>query len=254
MVRPVPFTVSPAHRERLEKSGLATLEQCRSFKGGATIKALVPGKTTVRLDSDGFPYFLKRIEGPLAGEVVTEAHALGMLAELRIPVAEVAAVGAEGDFAALVTVGLPVRGTLEDELVHGRPGGPPAIAARRGRQVAAILRSLHRAGVQHRDFYLTHILVGAGDELYVADFGRARVLPRLGLLRRAKDLAALDCSTPPRVATEWSRLLFLRRYTGPVARWRLKFLAAFARWKSRAMRRHVERSVARLEPNFHASA
>ena len=69
-----------------------------------------------------------------------------------------------------------------------------------------------------------------------------------------KDLAALDCSTPPRVASEWSRLLFLRRYTGRVARWRLKFLAALARWKSRAMRRHVERSVARLEPNFHASA
>jgi tRNA A-37 threonylcarbamoyl transferase component Bud32 len=250
MVRPVPYTVSPAHRERLEKSGLATLEQCRSFQGGATIKALVPGKSTVRLDADGCAYFLKRIEGRLAGEVATEARALGMLAGLRIPVAEVAAVGAEGDFAALVTVGLPVRGTLEQEL-----GGAGArVVSQRSRQVASILKLLHRAGVQHRDFYLTHILVGAAGELYVADFGRARILPRLGWVRRIKDLAALDSSTPPRVASDFSRLLFLRRYTGPVARWRLKILAALARRKSRAMRRHVERSVALLRPNFHAPA
>jgi heptose I phosphotransferase len=112
---------------------------------------------------------------------------------------------------------------------------------------------MHGAGVQHRDFYLNHLLVGNGDELYVADFGRARMLPRLGWLKRIKDLAALDFSTPARVASEWARLRFLREYAGAGRRWRIRIAAALARSKARAMRRHVERRIAQGAPNFHVT-
>jgi hypothetical protein len=107
--------------------------------------------------------------------------------------------------------------------------------------------------VQHRDFYLTHILVGSAGGLYVADFGRARLFPRLGWLRRIKDLAALDFSTPARVASDWCRLRFLREYAGDSARWRLKAVAALVRVKARSIRRRVERRIARLEPNYHVT-
>jgi heptose I phosphotransferase len=172
---------------------------------------------------------------------------------MGLPVAEVAAVGAESDFAALITVALPVRETLEQELLRDPTHETPVDASRRSRQVAGVLRALHRAGVQHRDFYLTHVLVGVKDEIYVADFGRARMSPRLGWLRRIKDLAALDFSTPGRVASPWSRLRFLREYAGACPKWRLKAVAALVRLKADAMRRHVERRIAQLKPNFHVA-
>jgi heptose I phosphotransferase len=232
--------------------GIATLEDCRSFTGGSTVKAAIEGRTTLKLEAEGQAYFLKRVQGPDASEIANEAHVLGNLRSLGLPVAEVVAVGSEGDFAALVTVGLPVRGTLEKEVLEESPEGGRDVS-RRSRQVASILRRLHKAGVQHRDFYLTHILVGLRGELYVADFGRARMLPRLGWLQRIKDLAALDYSTPARVVPEWSRLRFLRWYAGPKPKWRLRLLASLTRAKARAVRRHVERRVAQLRPNFHVT-
>jgi hypothetical protein len=119
--------------------------------------------------------------------------------------------------------------------------------------VASLVRELHARGVQHRDFYLTHLLVGADGGLYVADLGRARLLPRLGWLRRIKDLAALDFSTPARAASDWARMRFLREYAGASPKWRLRLVAWLVRSKARRMRRHVARQIARLEPNYHLS-
>jgi aminoglycoside phosphotransferase len=252
MAHAQPFTTSDAHRVQLERAGLSSLAACRSFRGGVVVKALVPGRSTVRVDLAAAPsYFLKRVEGAATDEVVNEGHVLGQLRSIGLPVAEVAAIGAEPGFAALVTVALPVVGTLEREFAY--PASAPAHASRRRRQVALLLRALHEAGVQHRDFYLAHLLAGEGDALFVVDFGRARMTPRLGLLRRSKDLAALDFSTPARVASDWARLRFLREYLGSRSRLRLRILALLARSRARRMRRHVERRVAQGAPNYHVT-
>src|SRR5262245_26463564 len=58
--RSVPFTVHPAHREGLAASGLSDLGTCRSFTGGAVVKAKRTGRTTVRFEAAGRTYFLKR--------------------------------------------------------------------------------------------------------------------------------------------------------------------------------------------------
>jgi hypothetical protein len=99
-----------------------------------------------------------------------------------------------------------------------------------------------------------HVLVAPDDSLHLVDFGRARLLGRLSLLARVKDLAGLDFSTPDRLASDSLRLALLRRYLGTRSRGWLRFVARLVRWKSARIRRHVARAVARGESNVHLTA
>ncbi len=252
MARRVPFFVKPEHQDALATRGLTSLEACRTFVPDAVVKALVPGRETLRFSAGGAGYFLKRITGPAAHEIPHEAAIVGQLAQCGEPVAEVVAVGADDAFAAMITRALPVVSTLEARLCGGEPASPQ-VTAQFGRQLAERLRRLHAAGVQHRDCYLGHVLVAADDRLYWTDFGRARSMRRLGWLARIKDLAGLDFSTPARVASDRARLAFLRRYLGPVSRWKWRAFARLVRAKARRMRGHVERQIASGKPNLHVN-
>jgi lipopolysaccharide core heptose(I) kinase len=176
---------------------------------------------------------------------------LGTLRSAGLPVADLVAVGVAGSQGVLVTGALPVRANLEQVLVRSSPPLSPATSRRYLVRLIDLVRRLHAAGVQHRDCYLVHVLVGADDALYLVDFGRARLLGRLGLLARVKDLAGLDFSTPDRLASPPLRLALLRRYLGAPSRSWLRFVARLVRWKSGRIRRHVTRAIARGESNVH---
>ncbi len=251
MGRSVPFFVKPGHADALAARGLTSLEACRTFRADRIVKAIVPGRTTASFVAEGRTYFLKCIVGAAAAEIPHEAALLGQLGELHQPVAEVVAVGAEPDFAAMITVGLPIVGTLEDRLCRGEPD--PVFAARAAVRLAGMLRALHATGVAHRDCYLGHVLVGRGGDLYWTDFGRASQSVAVSLAARVKDLAGLDFSTPPRVASDRMRLRFLRRYLGNVSRLRWRLVAWLVRGKARRMRRHAERQIARGRTNVHVN-
>jgi heptose I phosphotransferase len=247
----VDLTIAPAHRDALAARGLVTFEDFWRFSGDAPVKALVPGRMTVRFDAGGGRFFLKRIEGGAAAEADHEARVLGTLRGAGLPVAEPVAVAREGPRGILVTAALPVHANLEHVLCRADPHPSPERVRRHLTRLVDLVRRLHAAGVQHRDCYLVHVLVGPEDSLFLVDFGRARILGRLGLLARIKDLAGLDFSTPARLASPALRLALLRRYLGTSSRAWSGSIARLVRWKATRIRRHVARGLARGQANLH---
>ena len=108
-----------------------------------------------------------------------------------------------------------------EEVVRRWQREPPSLHMRRTmlRQVARFTRALHAAGVNHRDYYLCHLLADADSlakgevRLAVIDLHRAGVrrrVPRRWLLR---DLAALLYSAADANLTRRDEFRFVRDYT-----------------------------------------
>lgn len=91
------------------------------------------------------------------------------------------------------------------------------------KSVATLARNMHACGIQHRDFYVCHILLPrswlAGDkerapELTVIDLHRAVHRNRLGRRRLVKDMSALFYSTMADAGlTGRERAYFIRQYS-----------------------------------------
>jgi len=84
------------------------------------------------------------------------------------------------------------------------------------RRLGGLVRSLHRAGLCHRDLYASHVFLDERDgraDLYLIDLARA-FRPRWRTFRwKVKDLAQLKHSMPPEwVAAWWEK--FLSAYLG----------------------------------------
>ena len=200
----------------------------------------VKGRSTLRVQIGGQPYFLKRHRGvgwleilknwlvgkrPVLG-AENECRACRHLAARNLPAPRVAAFATEG--------GNPARRrsfVLCDELsgydsleavVADWARQPPSPRARRRLTVAVarFVRRLHEAGVAHRDLYICHLMLdrrkwAQGEaRLAVLDLHRARLQPRLSAYWRKRDLAALLFSTLDLDLPARSRLRFLRIYTG----------------------------------------
>jgi heptose I phosphotransferase len=82
--------------------------------------------------------------------------------------------------------------------------------------LAQITRKMHECGVNHRDFYLTHIHVKKDKppepSLFVIDLNRADIRKKVPLRWRVKDIAALNFSAPANVFTRADRIRFLKAY------------------------------------------
>lgn len=109
-----------------------------------------------------------------------------------------------------------------ETVVDGWSRCPPALGAKRQLIVAAgeLARLMHDAGVQHRDFYLSHLLADAealarGDaDLAVIDLHRASLRRRMSRRQRCRDLAALLYSAYAAALSRTDRLRFIRAYAG----------------------------------------
>lgn len=198
------------------------------------------GRTTQRFEFEGEPYFLKLHRG------VGWAEILKNLLQLRLPV-----LGAEDEWRAidflhrhgvgtmnavaygkrglnparllsfLVTEELQGVVSLED-YCEPWPQRPPAMAEKRLliRYVANMARTMHEQGMNHRDFYLCHILLAADWDrqsippLYLIDLHRAQIRSRVPRRWLVKDLGALCFSAADIGLTRRDLLRFIRAYTG----------------------------------------
>jgi len=78
--------------------------------------------------------------------------------------------------------------------------------------LADLTRTMHSAGINHRDYYLCHILMDSGERLYVIDLHRVNVRDKVGRRWMIKDLAALLFSSLEVPVTHGQRLAFYKRY------------------------------------------
>ena len=231
-------------RQALAAAGLEGEDALLRADVGEVVKAAVEGHEVRRIGD----LYVKRVTGNHK-EIDNELAVLLHLRQAGVPVPEPVAFAAQPPSAALVSRALPVVETLERRVLDG--GGSAPFAG----PLAALVRQLHVAGVNHRDLYLGHVLVGADDSLWLVDLGRAEHRRRVPRHRVVKDLAALDFSTPARVVSEFARVRFIFRYLGTNAsRRQVASLARAVRRKSMKIRRHAERKIARGDPNIHVNA
>ena len=205
-------------------------------------------RRTYAMTLEGKTWFVKYHKGSSVGEILknlgqfrlpvldagNEMQALTRLAELGIAVPSMAAFGIRGlsplsRESFIVTDDVGTQENLEDLTRHWIDT-PPAFSEKLTllRKVADIARTMHQAGICHRDFYLCHFMViRKGDlpsdiSLTLLDLHRALVKQQLGQRWIIKDLAGLYFSAMDIGLTQKDLLRFVRLYSGSPLRVTLK--------------------------------
>jgi len=98
------------------------------------------------------------------------------------------------------------------------PTQPPTLSFKRKLifRVAEIARKMHAAGMNHRDFYLCHLLLDSRSEvdfdLYLIDLHRVQIRKKVPLRWRVKDLSGLYFSSMGMGLTRHDEYYFLMHY------------------------------------------
>ncbi len=124
------------------------------------------------------------------------------------------------------------------------------------KQLALLVRRMHRSGFNHRDLYLCHLLVKKTAEsdftLSIADLHRVDRRQRVGARWLIKDLAALNYSADPRCITRTDRLRFLSHYRdGETPGTPLRLLVRKVLRKTEKIRRHDRRLQEKISNHPH---
>lgn len=97
---------------------------------------------------------------------------------------------------------------------------PPRLRWQLTRELARLTRTLHDAGINHRDYYFDHLLADAAAlaegrvELALIDLHRAGLRRKVPTRWLERDLAALSFSAAYEGATATDQFRFLRHYAG----------------------------------------
>jgi heptose I phosphotransferase len=197
------------------------------------------GRRTLRTEVEGQGYFVKIHRGIGWGEIAKnlltakapvlgagqEWRAIQRLHEVGVPTMTAVAYGERGANPAsqhsfIITEELAPTVSLEDFTANWLEQ-PPAPSLKRAliAEVARMAGTMHRAGVNHRDFYICHFLlhtdkpVTASDfRLSLIDLHRAQVRATTPPRWRNKDLAGLYFSALEIGLTRGDKLRFLREY------------------------------------------
>jgi heptose I phosphotransferase len=236
---------------------------------GVLAKPAHGGRETRRIETEGGIFYLKRylsVKAPgrfslfvrrtASGPATREWHALLAFRRAGLPVPEPVLVfervshgRADG---CLLTCEVPAKRKLEALLLAGVD--EPRLL-RWAERLGTMARRMHDAGLNHRDFYAGHILVGEGppgeEPFYLIDLNRADVRASVPLRWRVKDLAALHFSIPERAVPASTRLRFLAAYAKGKSRSWLKSFARKILRKTTRIRRHVTKKVLRGDENVH---
>lgn len=214
------------------------------------------GRRTLRFEHAGRGYFLKLHEGVGWGEIFKnllqarlpivgagpEYRALQALRAIGIDTLTAAGFGQRGrnpaaQLSFLITDELTSVESLEDFCARW-PRQPPTFALKRAliERLASISRTLHGAGINHRDYYLCHFLLDSAAPidaaavgtrpLYLIDLHRAQIRTRVPERWLIKDLGGLYYSALDIGLTKRDVLRFIRAYRGEPLR------AVFARERS----------------------
>ena len=224
------------------------------------------GRRTVRLDATSGCYFAKLHDGVgwreiaknvLAGKrpvlgAGNEFAACRQLAAHGVHAPRVAAFGAYGRNPArrrsfLVCDALTGMASLEELTAGGDL--PPLLRRRLIVAAGDLLRTMHDAGVHHRDCYLAHIFADTAQweegrpALAIIDLHRACVRGRLPRRWRRRDLAALLVSAAPLRLTGRELLRFAAAYADDAKAWRRdrRFWRGVLRRAERLRRRSARR-------------
>lgn len=252
--------IDPEYEALLKQHGLLDLDALFSRPDLTPVKALLTERQTFRVTLDGRTFYIKRypqlpkpgllaslLHGRQYSPAAREWHALRRLIQLGVPTITPAACLEDGTRAALVTIGLDAPNTLE-ELALGALKGDTPRRRELARQIGSLLRRMHDGGINHRDFYLVHLRVGADDTVYVTDLNRADIRRNVGERWRVKDLAALLHSAAMVGRTDRARCA--RAYFGGRLRDHRALIAAVQR-KAARITAHTRKKVAKGEANYH---
>lgn len=201
---------------------------------GETFRALEQ-RQTLAFVAQGKRYFIKRHRGTRWKEIVknllqgrlpvvsanNEYQAIRKLQALGISVPVVAAYGRRGLLPStfesfLITEDVGPHQNLE-EYCQPWHQHPPKFREKLQliAEVAAISRTMHGAGICHRDFYLCHLLhTRSGQPLTVIDLHRALIKAPLAERWIIKDLAGLYFSAMHCDLTRRDLYRFMRQYRG----------------------------------------
>lgn len=200
------------------------------------------GRSTKRLQYQGKTCFIKQHRGIGWKEIIKnllqgkwpvlgarqEYRALLQLQAIGISAPQVVAFGEQGKNPArqqsyIVMEALAPTISLE-ELVAVWKKAPPTFALKLAlvKEVARIARTMHQAGMNHRDFYLCHFLLSIPQglanidphhlTLSLIDLHRAQIRPRVPQRWMIKDLSGLYFSSKDSPLTLKDRLRFVKLY------------------------------------------
>ena len=192
-------------------------------------------RQTLAFDVGQKRFFIKRHHGVTWKEILknlvqlrlpvvsakNEFRAITKLQALGIKVPVIAAYGKKGLLPAnmesfLVTEDVGLHQSLEDYCRTWRTQ-PPAFAHKRAllEQIAGIGRTMHTAGVCHRDFYICHFLFTSENQpLTVIDLHRALIKRKLAERWVIKDIAGLYFSALDAGLTRRDLYRFMQAYRG----------------------------------------
>lgn len=214
-------------------AGADAFEQAGSLEG--QVYRAVANRRTLRFEAGGRAYFAKVHQGSGWGEIVknlvtlrlpvtgarNEYEACRRLGDAGVPAPTVAGFGERGRnparrFSFVICDALENRESLEDVVERFRRCPPrPADKRRMVRAVAAFARTMHAAGVVHRDFYVCHLLLDRGAwaqgrvDLTVIDLHRAQIHDQVPGRWLRRDLAAALFSVmdAPLTRRDWLRFI-----------------------------------------------
>jgi len=228
------------------------------------------GRRTLRTEIDGRGYFVKIHRGIGWGEIVKnlstaklpvlgagqEWRAIQRLHEVGVPTMTAVAYGERGSNPAtqhsfIITEELAPTVSLEDFAANWREQTPePALKRALIEEVARMAGNMHRAGVNHRDFYICHFLlhtdkpVTAHDfRLSLIDLHRAQTRTQMPRRWRNKDLAGLYFSALDIGLTRRDKLRFLQVYFQRPLRDVLRDEASLLTWLQRKAEKLQDRKL-----------
>jgi heptose I phosphotransferase len=221
------------------------------FSSGKTVRAR-KGKENVVADlavgGRKVPVFLKRHGASRRPPGIREWENLKALSALGVAVPEALAAGSGRQGSFLMTKGIE-GGVPLDDFLSERFRFPVArkdlpLKRRLLRDAASLARTLHEAGLCHRDLYLCHLLVAPREDHRLVLIDLQRVGAAFPFRSRwiVKDLAALHYSAPPSAVSRTDRFRFLKAYLGiPRLDGNARRLARKIERKARRIRRHEDR-------------
>lgn len=230
VLRPRRFVVlNPHYRDVLRQQGLHSAADFLALP--AVIISGHPDRNVARVTlgegAAAIPAFLKRehripwrdrLANAWAGLGFTsksyrEARMLAALRQAGIGCPDWIAAGEDGHGRAFLVV-RELTGTMDLRVfLQSLPRACFHERRRFARLLGDTLAQVHRAGFNHPDLYSKHLLVdGLGEAVYFLDWQRSGRRHRLSAARRWHDLAALDATLAPELATRQERLACLRAY------------------------------------------
>ncbi|MDD5556503.1 MAG: lipopolysaccharide kinase InaA family protein [bacterium] len=257
--------VAERYRDLLAALGLRAFDDFIRFAGGEPVREK-GDRSIVRLSPPGSPplYLKRHAPGTVLGALrallsgarplapaVAEWEAIAAARAAGVATMEPIAVGSRARRPALgpsflVTAAAPgLRLEGEGRFFRGK--------FRERRDIIAALadtaRRMHAAGLNHRDFYLSHIFLdpaGGGRRIVLIDLQRLQRRARGRNRWVVKDLAALNYSSPAPEVSRTDRLFFLRRYLraarldAAARRFARRIAAKTARIRAHDMKRRQE--------------